>query len=121
MKKNKIIYWIATGLFSLMILGGASMYIFDHEGVSEKFTELGYPTYLIYLMATTKILGVAAILSNISQFVKQWAYFGFIVNLGLAIFSHIAVGDGEQFGPVVPLILLTVSIIFNQKIQKNKA
>jgi hypothetical protein len=42
-KTNKIIYWIATGLLCLMMLGSAGMYIFNHQAVSEIFKILGFP------------------------------------------------------------------------------
>ena len=44
----KIIFWIVTGLLSLMMLGSAGMYIFNHASVATIFQSLGYPTYIIY-------------------------------------------------------------------------
>ena len=121
MKRDKIIYWAVTGLFSLMLIGGAMTYIFSHETAVNMFTALGYPTYIIYPMATTKLLGVTAILTNKSEKLKQWAYFGFIINLFLATFSHIAVGDGGAGGAIMAFILLIVSMIFDARIKKHQA
>jgi len=46
MKTNKIIYWIATGLFSVMALMSAGMYFFNNAEISTTFEALGYPTYI---------------------------------------------------------------------------
>ena len=78
-KRNKIIYWIATGLISVMMLMSAGMYIFDHNTVSEVFTTLGYPTYIIYPLAIAKILGIIVILVNKWDFLKGLAYAGFFL------------------------------------------
>lgn len=59
-KRNKIIYWIATGLLTVLLLMSAGMYIFNYEMVSYAL-KLGYPTYIIYPLAILKILGLMAI------------------------------------------------------------
>lgn len=115
MKKTKLIYWILTGIFSLMILGGISMYIFQHEIASENFTKLGFPTYLIYGMATAKTLGLVAILSRKSQVLKEWAYAGFFFNLLLAASAHLAAGDGEAGGAIVAMLLMFGSYFMEKK------
>ncbi len=33
-KRNKVIYWVATGLLSLMMIMSAGMYLFNTEQVS---------------------------------------------------------------------------------------
>ena len=47
-KRDKIIYWIATGLLSAMMLMSAGMYIFNNDTVTTVFTKLGFPTFIIY-------------------------------------------------------------------------
>ena len=125
MNKNKYIYWAVTGLFSLMILGGASMYLFNTEMVATNFTKLGYPTHLIYPLAILKILGITAILTKKSQTLKEWAYAGFFFNLSLAVMAHINAGDGEAPAAGVALTLLLTSygfdrLVFGQKAQKEE-
>jgi hypothetical protein len=116
MKTAKIIYWIATGLLCLMMLGSAGMYIFNHQAVAEIFTKLGYPTYIVYPLAVAKILGVIAILSKQSKTLKEWAYAGFFFDFLLAASAHINVGDGEFIPAVAALILLSVSYFFDKKV-----
>jgi hypothetical protein len=110
MKRIKIIHWIFTGLFSIMLLMGASMYIMKHEEMELNFAALGFPTWLIYPMATAKILGVVAILTKFKKFIVEWAYAGFLFNLLLAIGAHAAVGESIT-GVLMPLAFWAVSYI----------
>lgn len=120
MKRDKIIYWVVTGLFSLMLGAGGATYLFMPEMAGEMFKPLGYPLYIIPTMGIAKLLGVVAIVSNKSERLKQWAYFGFFIDLFLAAQSHIAVGDGEVAGALMGLVLLIVSYIFNERVNKAK-
>ncbi|MBX9449952.1 MAG: DoxX family protein [Taibaiella sp.] len=45
MNKSKIIYWIATGLFSAMMMMSAFNY-FTNPEMQEVFNHLGFPGYL---------------------------------------------------------------------------
>jgi len=47
-KRDKVIYWIFTGLLSFMMIMGAGRYFVQHDIISQGFQSLGYPTYLIY-------------------------------------------------------------------------
>ena len=42
----------------------------DYEIVSATFTRLGIPTYLVYPLAIAKLLGIVAILTRKSEFLK---------------------------------------------------
>jgi uncharacterized membrane protein YphA (DoxX/SURF4 family) len=53
-------------------------------------THLGYPVYLLTLLAAWKIFGVVAILIPKFPLLKEWAYAGFFFIMSGAIFSHIA-------------------------------
>lgn len=116
MKTNKIIYWIATGLLSLMMLGSAGMYLLQHDFVATVFTNLGFPVYIIYPLAIAKILGVIAIVTRKSPALKEWAYAGFFFDFVLASSAHIVVQDGEFAPAMVALVLLFVSYFFEKKI-----
>ena len=78
MNRDKIIYWAATGLLSLMMLASAGMYLFNNAEVTNIFLTLGYPAYLVIPLAILKILGVTAILTRQSQILKDLAYAGFM-------------------------------------------
>ncbi len=119
MKRDKIIYYIATGLLSLLMIFSASMYFFNYEEVAGLFTGFGYPTYIIYPYAVAKLLGLVAIWFVSNKVIKEWAYAGFFFAFVLAFFAHIMIGDGEQTGALVALVLLAVSYIFSKKLGKT--
>ncbi len=117
MKTQKIIYWIVTALLSLLVLFSAGMYFFNHAEIVNAFTNLGFPTYIIYPLATLKILGLIVILGNLGGNLKQWAYAGFFFNFVLAFFAHLMVGDGEQFGALMAVVLLLASYFLGKKVR----
>lgn len=114
-KKNKITYYIATSLLSIIMTMSATMYIVKYEMVSATFTKLGFPTFIIYPLALAKILGLIALWTNKSKQLKEWAYAGFFFNTVLATGAHLNVNDGEHFGAIVAFILVIISYIFYRK------
>ena len=118
-KKYKVIYWVSTGLLTVLILFSAGNYIFNNEAFSEIFTTLGYPTYIIYPLAIAKLLGLLAIWTKKSKTLKEWAYAGFFFDFVLAIFAHLNVNDGAFPFPLIALILLMTSY-FTEKKAFNK-
>ena len=119
MKTLRIIYWLVTGILCLMMLASAAMYLTKHEEAAKVFASLNYPAYLVYLLATAKILGVAAILTKKSKTLKEWAYAGFCFNFVLALAAHLNARDGGFIVPVVALALLFASYFLDRKIYKN--
>ncbi|MBW2454952.1 MAG: DoxX family protein [Deltaproteobacteria bacterium] len=109
MKRNSIIYTVTTGLLSAMMLMSAGMYFFNHGQIAEAFTSLGYPTYLIYPLATAKLLGLAAIWSGFSPLLRNLAYAGFFYDFVLGASAHLAVGDGQAGMAIGALVLLGAS------------
>ena len=91
------------------MLMSTGMYFFNHAEVSKVFTTLGYPTYIIYPLAIAKLLGLVAIWTNKSKWLKEWAYAGFFFDFILAFFAHYMISDGEQFPSLVALLLLVTS------------
>jgi len=120
--KNKklIIYRIVTALFSLMLLGGAITYFVKYDMVHDMFISLGVPTEIIYPLAIAKIIGILAIWLIKYSVIKKLAYLGFALDLVMAIFSHLNAGDGEFFGPIIPLVLLIISYVLYMGLNKKK-
>lgn len=116
MKRNKIIYYIVTGLLTAMLLMSVGMYVFNHEMVAGMFESFGYPTYIIYPLAAAKLLGLFAIWNPNFKTLKEWAYAGFFFDFVLAFFAHYMVSDGGQGGAIVALVLLLGSYVFSKKI-----
>lgn len=120
MKTKKIIYWISTGLLSAMLLMSAGMYLFKTDDISALFTSFGYPTYLIFPLAFAKIAAVAALWIPKLDKLKQWAYSALFFEFILAFFAHYMVGDGEQMGAVLALVLLLTSFFMQGKLSETK-
>lgn len=92
-KTDKIIYWGATGLLSALAVVSFSMYFFNHEMAAEAFVTYGFPTYIVYPLGVAKILGLLAIWTKKSEFLKNLAYAGFFYNGVLALAAHVMVGE----------------------------
>jgi uncharacterized membrane protein YphA (DoxX/SURF4 family) len=109
-KRNKIIYWIATIWLSIGMTATGIVQFIHLKEEADLFTHLGYPSYLLTLLAVWKFLGVIAILIPKFPLLKEWAYAGFFFAMSGAVVSHYAVGDAamEFFGPML-LILLTIA------------
>ena len=115
-KRNKIIYWVATGLLTALMLMSISMYFMKYEMVSDTFTRLGFPSFMVYPSAIAKLLGLIAILSRKSQLLKEWAYAGFFFDFSLAFGAHMVAKDGEFGMAVIAIILLLVSRVYDGKV-----
>jgi hypothetical protein len=107
MKKTNIAYWIVTALFSAFMtfssIGGITL---QPEAVAMLHDHLGYPLYFIQWLSVFKILGaIAILLPMVSARVKEWAYFGFFLDLVTGMYSFIAVGDPvAQWAPMLLFI-----------------
>lgn len=121
MKRDKIIYLVATGLLTALMLFSSSMYFFDHEMVSETFSSLGFPTYIIYPLAIAKLLGLVAIWTRKSRMLLEWAYAGFCFDFLLASSAHIIVKDGAHIAAIVALVLLFTSYFFGKRAYQSNA
>ena len=115
-KRNRIIYLVSTGLLTALMLLSAGMYFFNHAMVAETFTNLGYPTYIIYPLAIAKLLGLVAIWTKKSNTLKEWAYAGFFFDFILAFSAHLHVNDGEFAPSLVAVILLLLSYSTEKKL-----
>ena len=107
MKREKIIFWIATGLIFLLE-GLVPAFTFRSEMSIQGITHLGYPIYFVSLLTVFKVLGAfALIIPKVPGRVKESAYAGFGFDF-LSAFISIWVVDG--FG--VPLVLPVVAMAF---------
>ncbi|CDX58015.1 conserved membrane hypothetical protein [Mesorhizobium plurifarium] len=105
----KWIYWIATALLALIYLAGGAYYLSDMAGVQAIFPTLGYPPYLVPILAVLKPLAAVTILWRFSIALSDLAYAGMFFHLLLAVSAHVNAGD-YGFGPaLVGLLALLVS------------
>ena len=113
--RNKVLYWVSTGLLSLMMLMSATMYFVRHQEIVDVFVSLSYPSYLIYPLAIAKVLGLIAIWTRKSTALREWAYAGFFFDFSLAVAAHLQVRDGDHIGGIMALVLLAISYFSGRK------
>ncbi len=122
MKKDKIIFWIATTLIALFE-GLMPALTSQSELAKEGIRHLGYPEYFGNALVVFKILGVVVLLlPKLPNRVKEWAYAGFAFDFIFATISHAAV-DGtnvQTFFPLIVFAVLIVSYIYRNKINASK-
>jgi hypothetical protein len=102
---TKIIYWIVTMLFSLLMLMDGIAGLLRVEGGKQGMIHLGYPMYILSIVGMAKILGVIAIVQTKYQTIKEWAYAGFAFTFIGACASRAFAGDGAGL-LIPPLIML---------------
>lgn len=119
MKRDKIIFWIATGLFCIMmILFGTVNFYKDMAAAGKAFEGLGYPASVPQWLGIAKVLGVLAITVRKFSLLKNLAYAGFLIDVVLALFAHLHKGDGEWMGAAMALILLAISWFMNLRMER---
>ncbi|GAB2982162.1 DoxX family protein [Mucilaginibacter puniceus] len=114
-KRNSIIYWLATTLMSVGMLGSGLAQILQAKDMITLITPLGYPSYLLYIIGTWKLLGVIAILVPGFKLIKEWAYAGLFFLMTGALISHLASGDASLkaiIGPLMQTIFIILSWYF---------
>jgi hypothetical protein len=96
------------------MISTAIVQLIKMEEEVEKFSDLGYPGYLLSMLGVWKILGVIAVLIPKFPIIKEWAYAGFFFAMSGAIVSHIAVNGSMQdiFPPLLLLVLTVASWYF---------
>lgn len=119
MKRDKIIYWIAT---SIVALGGfiAGIIYMMNPTVAERFAHLGFPNYFRIELAAAKIIGaLILILPMVSNRIKEWSHSGFTIVFVSAAIAHIAVDSiTEAISPIIQLFLLVISYVYFTKLKK---
>lgn len=121
MKKNNIIFWIATSIIflweGLMPLGTM---LFAPQFINAGTKPLGYPDYFAYALIISKILGATSIMiTKLPYTLREWAYAGLAFELIFAAISH-AVVDGNigyVLFPVFILGILMVSYLYHAKMK----
>jgi hypothetical protein len=115
MKKDKIIYWITTGILAgVMLWSGINFALFQKEA----FAHLGLPNWFRVELTTAKMLGALALLiPSVPGKVKEFTYAGFAITLLSAPIAHIASGDSFLLviGHVMFTSVLITSYLYYQK------
>jgi len=116
MKRDKIIYWITTGLVAAGMLYSSAMYLMRNPELVQGFEALGYPLFIVSLLGIAKLLGGLALVVPLPTQVKEWAYAGFAFVFIGALWTHLAT-DTPWIAPVVFLFLLSLSYYFRLRLR----
>ena len=121
MKKEKIIYWVSTGIVAAVMLWSAYNFTFNPE-MKDAFAHLGLPNWFRIELTIAKLLGsIALLLTIIPRKLKEFVYFGFCITLISASIAHLSSGDSIwlEAGHSFFLVSLIVSYLYYQKIIAN--
>jgi hypothetical protein len=109
---RKIVYWGATALVSVALLGSLT-YLTGSEQVVAGFTKAGYPQYLRIILGIAKPVAAIVLLLPGFALLKEWAYAGVTFALTMAFISAYLSGDGAKVWmlPLALLALVAVSYV----------
>lgn len=109
MKTKKIIYYVVTALFSLLLLYSAANAVLNKEEVVNGFERMSFPIWLTVPLAIAKFMAVIAIWTRVSPWLKEWSYAGaFLLSL-IALGGHLNVADGHFQGALGVAVLVLIS------------
>jgi len=122
MKKEKIIFWIATGIFSawMLFIGFLN---FTSPVMTASYAHIGFPGYFKIEVGIAKWLGtLALVLPFVPKGFKYFAYSGFTIMTLSASIAHASTGDpfNHVMMGLLFLGILLVSFIYYEKLRKAK-
>ncbi len=108
--KNKLRFWIPTGLLAALVLMSGIANITRQPHVMVVAEHLGYPAYIATILGVAKLLAVLALVSAWRwPRLSEWAFAGLVFDFLGAFVSHLAMSDtAAQTAPSVALLVLTV-------------
>lgn len=110
MNENPKLYWASLVAFCLVMIAGGVTDVLHFEMQVETFERLLYPTYLLTIVGTAKLIGVVVIAMPGQPVLKEWAYAGFTIDLVGAAASHAFVSD-PLFPTILPLLVLALGLV----------
>jgi hypothetical protein len=119
-KRKLIIYWVATTLMTVGMLGSGIAQLIRAKEMVGIISHLGYPAYIMSILGAWKILGVVTILIPGFRLLKEWAYAGFFFLLTGALVSHLICGDSGKavLGPLMQTLFTLLSWYFRPASRK---
>lgn len=120
MKKNKIIYWVSTGIIALFIIPG--IFFLNSPFAIEGTKHLGLPMWFHWELGIAKfVAGVLIVLPFTPKRIKEWSYVGLGIDFISATIALVAVDgvSGMAFFPLLMFAILAVSYIYHHKLVKE--
>tara|TARA_R110002020_G_scaffold164632_3_gene351450 strand:- start:272 stop:643 length:372 start_codon:yes stop_codon:yes gene_type:complete len=120
MKKKTFIYYITTGIISVMMLFIAFETLTTPE-VKVSMAHLGFPDYFRIELGFAKIIGAVLIWLPV-RLLKETAYIGFAIMFISASIAHYVVGDpaSKVIAGAVFLAILMASYVSHTTLQTIK-
>jgi uncharacterized membrane protein YphA (DoxX/SURF4 family) len=109
-RTKTITYWGSTALLAFVLLSGGIGYLAHQADVAEGIAQLGYPSYVLFILGVFKLAGGLVVLAPRLPRLKEWAYAGALINLTGAAASHLARGNDARH-VIVPLVLVIVALV----------
>lgn len=107
MKSYKILFW-STAILIFITQGLMPIATVNNEEAKMGMQHLGYPAYFGLMLAIFKLAGgLAIIIPQVPNRIKEWAFAGFAFDFVCALYSFIAV-DGVTSIVIIPIIALII-------------
>ncbi|MGE7964035.1 DoxX family protein [Pseudomonas sp. NPDC089918] len=117
---QKRIYWGSTALLALLYLAGGVFYLSATTQVQAIWGQLGFPGYLVPILAIVKLTAAVVILWRPVIALVDLTYAGMFFHLLLAVSAHANAGDGGFVPALIGLVLIVLSY-FTQNAARAKA
>jgi len=117
MKRDRIIYWIVTGLLSLSLILAGYMYLTSPLMVAG-FRHFGFPAFFRKELGVAKIIGAfILIIPGIPIRIKEWVYVATAIVFISAFIAHTSVdGITTTLSPLISFAIWAVSFVFFNRI-----
>ena len=105
------VYAATTALVAILIGSGGLAYVLRVPDVVQGVVALGFPIHFVVLLGAWKVLGAIAIVLPRLPLVKEWAYFGIVLDLTGAAYTSVATGAAwwHAAAPLAIALLAAVS------------
>ena len=116
-KRNKILYWISTGVIALFELSGA--FFMNSELAKEGTRHLGLPEWFRWEISIGHLIGGILLVVPVNKRIKEWVYVAFGIDFISAFIGYASI-DGlvpNTFSPLLFLGLLIVSYVYYHKLK----
>jgi hypothetical protein len=120
MKRDKIIYWISTGLVAAAMSMSAFMYLSRNPEMMKSFESIQLPFYMVGILGVAKLLGALVLILPVWDRVKEWSYAGFAFVFIGAVWTHIATNTA-WIAPLIFLVILGVSYYFRMRLTTERS
>jgi uncharacterized membrane protein YphA (DoxX/SURF4 family) len=120
-KRNKIIYWISTGLIALFELSGA--FFMNSEMAIAGMQHLGLPDWFRWEVSIGHVIGGILLVIPVRKRIKEWTYVAFGIDFISAFIAYASI-DGfvpNTFSPLVAFAILIVSYVYYHKIKNGRS